>query len=424
MDKLLENLQTVHRFLIVATVALVALGMSINLPDQTYSSALSDLDKLQGTLGTASDLMNKAYKEIYSVSELRYALDLWTTNHFGKTWDVPIENLLPRNLTAPNPEQDDSVTVGEEVSWANSAYAGWLGYINIPTIMCYVSSEQTMAALDNIFGSRKVDKITRIVIRVQSQNTQPPLEPDLQCSISIEYDETLGKVTGIKRDLLVQDGTPIVVQSADGVSLWDYDIAGLFKSEGYGDWNGSWGISVPAIQAIWPEIRAREIPNAFAYLNHKVREESERAKLKIEFLGATLDAPAALVATSGVVLSLLIALIAYMTQAHRFATAHEDALRESVFVGVVHSLLGQVLLVLTVLVFPTLATYEDLVNQLGRLSSDAVGASWVGSVGVRWGLTSAIACAGVVLVAQVLRTNAAIWRSERRKKAWNRIDAC
>jgi hypothetical protein len=416
LDKLLDNLQAIHRFLIVATIALVILGMSINPSDSKYSEAQQELTHLENTLRSAYDKMNEAYQKIYDVSELHEAVTDWAKKHgvdAGK--NVVIETLLPRDLATPTADKDTTVTVGEEVAWADTAFHGSHGRIGIPLILCEVNKATATAALDSVFSAKAPMAIRRVIVRAWGSNLEPKSETDFRCSISIEYTETYGKIHATKRVPLLESGVPVIVDAVDSLPLYEYNIADFLKGEEFGDWEDRWDIYVPAIREVWSEVSAREIPSANAYLDARKREESEKAKLKIDFLGASLDAPLALVVASVVVFSLQLALVAYMMQIRSIFPGNETAIRDSVFPGVVRSVLGMLLLVTTVLIFPVFAAFVDLVLVLHSASTGAPRTGWFVSPEVRWALVAAIAIMGAVLMMQVIRTIAEVRVWESRK---------
>jgi hypothetical protein len=401
MDKTLDSIQSIHRLLMILTVALAVVGLSAEKPTNLYQSAQKELSTLQDAIRSADDSRDQTKSAIFEHSSLKELLSAWIQSRRLTTKDFTFNIIEPDDLLVPDYDLNPNVTVGEQVRWADRIYNG----LDSPFYMCAVTKKDFFGVLNKTFKDRALPEFLSFTLNMKKTVKTFRVKHKSRCILSIAYSSDNGNLVTSESVTLEIPGR---LESVVGVKDTDdyYDSPeDILKGKGLGDYEDAREIWVPSIRALWSELSNKVPPSAESYLKQMAHDEQERRKTHIDLLGQPVSATMALIGGPLVLLFLLIVLMAHIIHVKNIMDGHERAIKEFPFFGLMWSKLGIALAIFSVILFPVSVCYLCLIVVVNSMNL-AIGRDWM-SFG-RWGILVAVCAVGVMSFIVLFRIVSAV----------------
>lgn len=399
MDKTLETVVLVHRLILVVAFALFVVGISVHRPSLIYGSAQAELQSLEEGIQGVSGQVNKAYEAIYEKSELKASTIAWLKRRNVTQQKFDIQIINPSDIAVPDPARNPLVTLEAQVKWADRTYRD----LSSQFFLCSVDRVQVFRALDKVFGTAIRPELTQLVVYVHEAQAGPYVDHQLRCEVDVQYEVQNGTMSGLRAVKLDLPTTVIVVTQVEppGPNWIDLGIAGTLKEHGLGDYDDLYGLNIPSLRELWTGISDLPPEAVNAFLKQKKTEEAEKAKEKIEILGQSLSGSLTIIMATVVELFLMVYLLATLMQIRMILPGHEAAVSESPFFGIMHSRLGQLVMISTLFIIPLGVSFFVIIVVLPSFQSEWPGPLWLVSSISKWTLIGAIGMAGLILIRHV-----------------------
>ena len=411
MDKTLETVVLVHRLTIIVALALFIAGVSVHRPDRTYDYAEGELLSLEDAIQAASEQVNTAYKAIYDKSELKASALAWLRLRNSAQQKIDIQVPSAGDFAIPDPARNPLVTLEAQVKWADRAYL----HLDSPFLLCAVDRGQVFQALDRLFSAAAKPTFKHLNIHLRRATAGPDSNQQFQCEVELEYETQVGTLIGLQSTMLDLPTTVVNVTQVEppGPKWIDLEIADTLKEHGLGDFEALHGLHIPSLREFWTDLGSRPPAAAIAFLEHKKREEAEKAKEKIEILGQSLSGSLTIMLATVVELFLMVYLLAHLMQVRATLPGHEAAVSESPFFGIMHTGLGRLVMLSTLFIIPFGVCIFVLMAVFPSFQAEWHGPRWVVGSVARWALIGAVGMTGLLLVRNAYGTMTVLVRTVR-----------
>jgi hypothetical protein len=409
MDKTLETLTLLHRLILGVALALFIVGVSGYRPNELYDSAESELTTLEDAITTVADHVNHSYEVIYGQSNLEASTIAWLAKRGVVERKININVISKGDLGIPDSRDDPLVTLDTQLQWANRIYRT---LEDPPLLLCVVDRTQVFHALDKMFGRSDKPVVRQLNVYLQSSHssqTGADVGHQFKCSIELQYEVQLGKLTGLRTANMDLPTTVVDVRDPTDAE----SAADTLKGEGLGDWEDIHAVGVFALRDLWTEIGNQSPEAAAAFLKQKRLDESEKSKEKIDILGESLSRSLTIVMASLVELCLMVYLLAHLVQVRRILPRHETTVSESPFFGIMRSWLGQLVMLLSFLI-PLGVCAFVLVRSFPSLRTDWSGPQWMVGPTARWAVVASIGITDALLILEIIRIVASLGHPRKR----------
>jgi hypothetical protein len=410
MDKTLDTVVLVHRLIIALALALFAVGLSVHRPNSAYDEAERDIQSLQKGIAAVSSQVEEVYKAIYDKSEFKASVLTWLKKHDSAQQDIQIQVNSPGDFAIPDSRQDSLVTLEAQVKWADRIYRD----LPSPFFLCMVDRDHIFEALNKLFNGSATPKFQEIDLYIHEIQSSPGSIRQLRCEIELQYEVELGTLTGLRTMMLdVPTNVVSVTQVEPPGQKWvDMEIAGTLKANGLGDYEDEPGLAIFGLRELWPDLANRSPAAALAALKQKKEDEAEKAKEKIEILGASLSGSVTIILATMVEFGLMIYLLAHLLQIKTSLSGHETAVSDSPFFGIMRSSLGRQVILVTLFIMPTGVCLFALVSVFPVFKAEWLSSRWIVGAAFQFVLMGAVGTTGILLVRQAYIIKTMLRRAE------------
>ena len=195
----------------------------------------------------------------------------------------------------------------------------------------------------------------------------------------------------------------------------DLEVAHALKDHNLGDFEDSYGLVIPKLRQLWPDLSQLTPDAAEAFLAQKAEDEADKAKEKIDILGESLNAGLTIILATLVEALLMTYLLAHLIQIRRNVAGNEDVISASPFFGVLCSRLGRMVMVGTLFIIPVGVCTFVVVSVFPHLQIDSRAGGWLVESLARWALIAAVGVIGLLQVREIDETLAALARQPARR---------
>jgi hypothetical protein len=410
MDKTLDTVVLVHRLIIVVVLALLTVGLSVHGPNPAYDEAKGEVERLQDGIRTVSDQVEKAYGAIYNKSELKASTLAWLKQHNSAQPDIKIKIVTPGDFAIPNSTENSLVTLEAQVRWANRVYRD----LDSPFFLCAVDHGQVFQALDKLFYAPAIPAFTQVIVYIRGP-VGPDTSKQFRCEIGLQYGVEIGTLTGLRTVMLDIPTTVVAVTQVEppGPNWVDLEIVGTLKANGLGDYEDEPGMAIFRLRELWADLGGRSPDAALALLNQKKEDEAEKAKQKVEILGASFSGSLTITLATVAELCLMVYLLAHLLQVHAILPGHEAAISESPFFGIMQSGLGRLVILATLFIMPLGVSMFAFVSVFPAFKTEWLSLRWFAGMALQCALITAVGATGLLLVRQAYSTMAVLRRAGR-----------
>jgi hypothetical protein len=410
VDKTLDTVVLVHRLIIALALALFAVGLSVHRPNSAYDEAEQEIQRLQDGIAAVSNQVKQVYEAIYNKAELKASVLAWLRQHNSMQQNIDIQVVSYGDLAVPDSTQDSLVTLETQVRWADRIYRD----LSSPFYLCTVERGQTFQALDKALNGTVTPKIAQMNLYIRGPQTDPGSNSQLRCEIELQYEVEIGTLTGVRATTLDLPSAVVNVTQVEppGPTWVDLEIAGTLKAKGLGDYEDEPGLAIFGLRELWPDLASRSPDAALAVLRQKKDEEAEKAKEKIEILGASLSGSLTVMLATVVEFGLMVYLLAHLLQIKASFPGHETTVLESPFFGIMRSGLGRLVMLLTLLIIPFGVCVFALGSVFPAPKAEWLTLRWIAAIAFQCGLIVGVGTTGVLLVRQAYGTMATLRRTE------------
>jgi hypothetical protein len=187
-----------------------------------------------------------------------------------------------------------------------------------------------------------------------------------------------------------------------------------------GDYEDEPDMRIFGLRELWPDLASHSPDAALAMIKQKKGEEAEKAKEKIEILGASLSGGLTIMLVTVTELCLMIYLLAYLIHVRAILQGHQAAISESPFFGIMRPGLGRLVIVATLFVIPLSACTFALFSVFPAFNAEWLSLRWYAAIVFQCTLIVAVGTTGFLLIRQAYDAAATLGRAAGSTARWPR----